>query len=275
MKNALSIDLEYWHSAELLRNYIPEEYEDLLIESTDVLLNLLKKNNTSATFFVLGSVAEKYPNYIKMIHESGHEIGSHAYSHKTLQNLGQYEFEQELIRSTNILRSITHEQPIGFRAPSFSINQSTNWAFTSLEKCGYKYDSSIFPINTMLYGVPNAPTIPYRPLLVDITKVDPEGKIIEFPLTTIKLLKNIPISGGFYLRALPLWFLNASIDYINMERPALLYIHPWETYGGTPRLNVPFKSKLITYHGIDGALNKFEKLLLKYNFCTIREVLNL
>ncbi|MCD6572939.1 MAG: polysaccharide deacetylase family protein [Thermoplasmata archaeon] len=274
MVNALSIDLEYWWCSEFLKKYLPEdknELDDLIFDSLYPLLELLDKHNTKATFFVLGMVAEKYPQLIEEIYKKGHEIASHAYSHTTLYELGREGFEEEIKKSINILGKY---KPIGFRAPSFSINNSTKWAFEVLEKYGFKYDSSIFPIRTMLYGVPNAPVHIYRPSKNDVTKHDPDGQIIEFPLTIFRCLgKNIPIAGGFYLRVFPLWFLRWGIKRINRNRPVVIYIHPWETYPKIPRLKVPLFSRFVTYYGINSALKKFETLLKEFEFKPIREVL--
>lgn len=263
MKNALSIDLEYWWCNEFLTDYLPEKRDDQFPESVIPLLELLDKYKIKATFFVLGAVAERHPDLIEEIYNNGHEIACHSYSHTTLYKLGKEGFEKEIIKS---LELIGKYNPIGFRAPSFSINNETKWAFDILEKHGFKYDSSIFPIKTMLYGVPNAPLNIYRPSKRDISKHDPNGKIIEFPLTVINIGMNIPIAGGFYLRALPLWFLKWGIKKVNKSRQAILYIHPWETYSGTPRLNIPTFSKFITYYGINKSLVKFESLLKTCDF---------
>lgn len=271
MINAISIDLEYWWCAEFLTKYLPEKKEDLIAESLNPLLDLLDKYNIKATFFVLGTVAEKYPHVIEEIYEKGHEIASHAYSHRTLYELGKEEFEEEIRKSLSILRKY---KPIGFRAPSFSINNSTKWALEILEKYGFKYDSSIFPIKTMLYGVRNAPLHIYKPSEGDVAKHDPDGKIMEFPLTVFKFGKNIPIAGGFYFRALPLWFLKWRIKRINRNRPVVIYIHPWETYPRTPRLKIPLFSRFVTYYGINSALKKFETLLREFEFKPIRELLD-
>jgi len=270
MLNALSIDLEYWWCSEFLTKYLPEEKEDLIIESVNPLLELLDKYNTRATFFVLGTVAEKYPDLVEEIYRKGHEIASHAYSHKTLYELGKEGFEEEIKKSRNILSKYN---PLGFRAPSFSINNETKWAFEILERYEFRYDSSIFPIKTMLYGVPDAPLNIYRPSKNDITKHDPDGKIIEFPMTTVKFIKNIPIAGGFYLRVLPLWFIKWGIRKVNKNRPALIYIHPWEISSKTPRLKIPLFSRFVTYYGISSALKKLEELLKEFKFKPIKDVL--
>jgi len=278
MINALSIDLEYWYSPELVRKHVtsPPEGDGQTMEAVTPILNLLDKYNTKATFFVLGTVAERYPELVKAIFEKGHEIASHGYSHKRLHDLERAEFEQEIKRASGLLESITGQKPVGFRAPSFSLDNSTKWGIDVLVKYGFKYDSSIFPIKTMLYGVPEAPLHPYRLSMIDVSKEDDKGDITEFPLTVIKLGRNIPISGGFYFRALPLWFLKWMIKKVNRTRPAMLYLHPWEMYSRTPRLkNLPFSSKFITYWGIGSALKKLEGLLKVFQFTQVREVLEM
>jgi polysaccharide deacetylase family protein (PEP-CTERM system associated) len=281
MINALTIDLEYWYNPELVRDYYHLHYlenkdnQDQIVEAVTPLLNLLDEFKTKTTFFVLGVVAKEHPELIEMIYEKGHEIGSHAYSHKTLYELGKEGFEDEIKLSEELLRQITKEKPIGFRAPSFSIDNSTKWAFEILDKYGFKYDSSIFPIKTKLYGVYNAPLHVYKPSKEDITKEGSDGGIIEFPLTVVKMGRNIPISGGFYLRAIPFWLLVILMRKVNKTRPAVIYVHPWETYSKTPRLNLPLRSRFITYHRIGSALKKLEGLLRSFKFAPMKEVLKL
>ena len=273
MINALSVDVEFWHSPYFISDYLPDKVEDQIDKAIVPILDLLDNYEVKATFFVLGEVAEKYPSIIKMIYDKGHEIASHCYSHKTLYELGREGFEDELKKSVDLLNSITGKRPIGFRAPTFSIDNSTKWAFEILKKYNFKYDSSIFPIKTMVYGVPNAPLIPYRPLMEDITKNDPRGEIVEFPLTVFRFLRNIPVAGGFYLRALPFWFTKFAIERINQKRPAIIYIHPWETFMETPQLSIPFYNKFITYAGIKTSFKKFEKLLRGFDFKPVSAVL--
>lgn len=272
MINALSIDLEHWWCNEFLTDYLPKNKEVQIIESLNPLLKLLDCYDVKATFFVLGEVAEEYPEVVEDIYERGHEIACHGYSHKTLYKLGKDGFEEEIIKSMKILSKY---KPVGFRAPSFSVNNNTGWAFDILEKYGFEYDSSIFPFKTELYGVPNAPLHPYRPSKIDVANNDPYGNIVEFPLTVMRYAGlNIPIAGGFYLRILPLWFLVRAIRKVNSERHAIIYIHPWELYPKTPRMNAPFKSRFIAYYGINSAFKKLENLVKEFRFEPVREVLN-
>ena len=271
MINALSFDLEYWWCNEFLKEYLPKNKKGLIIESLNPVLSLLNKYNTKATFFVLGKVAEEYPQIIEKIHQRGHEIGSHCYSHKTLSELGKKGFEKEIKKSLRVLEKY---KPIGFRAPSFSMNNSTKWAFEILKKYGFKYDSSIFPIRTKLYGVPNAPLGIYKPSKNDITKDDPKEKIIEVPLTVFNLFgENIPIAGGFYFRIFPFWFLKWGIRKVEQKRPAILYFHPWETYPNLPKIKAPLLWRLESRWGTKSALKKLEKLLQNFQFKPIREIL--
>jgi polysaccharide deacetylase family protein (PEP-CTERM system associated) len=275
IRNALTIDLEYWYSPELVRGFVVGNKDDLIIEMTKPVLDVLDEFDVSATFFVLGEVAKKHPELVEEVYERGHEIGSHAYSHKTLYELGRDKFENEINLSVQLLQHITKEKPIGFRAPSFSVNNLTGWVFVILEKHGFKYDSSIFPIRTKLYGVPNAPLHIYKPSADDVAKEDPNGKMIEFPMTVFEFGKRIPISGGFYLRAMPFWLLKSLLKKVNRTRAGMIYVHPWETYSKTPILKLPLSSRFITYYGIGSALNKLKGLLKNFDFASVREVLEL
>ena len=248
--------------------------DNQLPESVEPILELLDKYQTRATFAVLGIVAERYPDLVRAIFDKGHEIASHGYSHKMLDDLTPEEFEQEIIDSVRLLSSITGERPIGFRAPSFSLNNSTRWALPILEKHGFKYDASVFPIRTHLYGVPKAPLHPYRPSADDITKESHDHGIVEFPNTVLKIGPGIPVAGGFYLRVLPTRFLDFAIRRIEKRRPVMIYIHPWETHCDTPRMkSLPHFSRFVTYWGISKALGKLEHLLSRFRFKPIREVL--
>jgi polysaccharide deacetylase family protein (PEP-CTERM system associated) len=277
MINALSIDLEYWYSAELVRKKTSEKdiYLNDLECSVLPLLELLDMYHTKATFFILGAVAEEQPDIIRKIHNRGHEIASHGYSHIPLYELGKKGFEDELKKSLQVINSIIDEEVIGFRAPSFSIDPSTKWAFQVLEEYGFRYDSSIFPMKTKLYGVKHAPISIYKPSKEDITRHDESSMLIEFPLTVYKSVLTLPISGGFYFRLFPYFLLKYWYHQINKKRPFVLYFHPWELSIDTPRIELPIVDKFITYHGIKSALSKFEILLQDFKFKPIKDILGL
>ena len=140
-KIVLSFDLEFWYNSEFLKKYVPpraENQPDYVLESTLPLLDLLKENGVKATFFVLGKLAEKYPTLIQKIFDEGHEIASHGYSHKSLQDLKEENFEKEIVLTNEILKKITGEYPSLFRAPAFSLKKDNKWALNILKKHNLK-----------------------------------------------------------------------------------------------------------------------------------------
>jgi peptidoglycan-N-acetylglucosamine deacetylase len=277
MINALSIDVEYWYNNEFLTKYLPENKEDQVLDTVPLVLDLLNKYHIKGTFFVLGIVAEKYPDLIRNIYDSGHEIASHGYSHKMLTQLDQKEFEYEIVHSVKLLENITGKRPIGFRAPSFSINKTNLWALDILKKHGFRYDASVFPIRTHLYGVPDAPLSPYKPSENDLVKVDADGNFFEFPMTVFKIGINLPITGGFYLRSIPVFFQRKVLEQINRTRPFILYFHPWEIYPHTPVVkHLPLTGRFVSRVGIGKpTYHKLEVLFRHFQFKPLCEVLEI
>ena len=177
MLNGLSIDVEDWFCVYNLSAVIKREdwdkCESRVVKNTERILNVLREYNTKATFFILGWIAERYPEIIHKIDEAGHEIATHGYAHHLLTSLTPEVFEEDLVRSLTVLRKHTQQEIIGFRAPSFTMTKETYWTLEILEKHGIKYDSSVFPIGFHPdYGVKESPLTPYHI----------SSKIIEFPL---------------------------------------------------------------------------------------------
>ncbi len=274
--NALSIDLEEWYHSELVgRRRSPFSQAD---QATRPILDLLDQYETKASFFVVGEVAEQNPGLIQSIFRRGHEIGCHTFSHTLVWNLGESGFREELERFHSVIQKILGKVEIkGFRAPCFSIDNRNRWALKVLLDLGYRYDSSIFPMKiNPLYGIEGAPTWPYRISLEDVRKEDSQSPLLEYPLCPLRIggLK-IPISGGFYLRALPRAFLHWGLRRINRSQPFLIYFHPWEGYEKTPRFKLPLINRVISYYGISSALKKLEFLLKHFRFVRLDETLGL
>jgi len=274
--NALSIDLEEWYHSELVEGRRSRTSQ--AAEATKPILDLLDQYQTKASFFVVGEVAEQNPDLIQSIFQRGHEIGCHTFSHKLVWNLDESHLRGELDRFHSIMQKILGKANIkGFRAPCFSIDNRNKWALKVLSDFGYQYDASIFPLKiNPLYGIRGAPTRPYRISFEDVRKEDPQSPLMEFPLCPLKIAGlRIPISGGFYLRALPQSFLHWGLGRINRSQPFLVYFHPWEGYEKTPRFKLPFYNRVISYYGISSALKKFEFLLRRFRFARVDEVLDL
>lgn len=119
------------------------------------------RKTIKATFFILGWIAERYPQLVKEIHARGHEIASHGYGHKVIYEQSREQFREDVRRSKQLLEDLIAEEVLGYRAPTYSIIDKTLWALQILREEGYRYDSSIFPIRHDYYGMPHCPRFPF------------------------------------------------------------------------------------------------------------------
>lgn len=287
MRNALSIDLEDWFHAELVRPLTQpqpagQSPERRIVWAAEPILALLRRYDVRATFFVVGDVLRHHPDLIHRIHGEGHEIACHGWSHRTLWSLDPERFAWELDEFDRDASHVLDPQEIvGFRAPTFSLDERTGWALDILRAHGFRYDSSVFPMRTGLYGVEDCPPEPYRPTARELTCDHPaesETELIEFPMTVYRAAGfRIPVSGGFYLRALPLCALRYLLSRVNAQgHPFVIYLHPWESDAQTP--HVPGLSPLkrfVTYYNMNTTLRKLEALLGAFAFAPLREVLGI
>ena len=239
-------------------------------------LNTSLTQRGKATFFVLGWIAERYPDLVRRIQKEGHEIACHGYAHQLVYTQSRDEFRQDVRRAKSILEDITGKEVIGYRAPTYSITNKSKWAFDVLVEEGFKYDSSIFPIRHDFYGMPEAPRFPFVVSLNGNDNVEfsvlnfefntaslnnslthslinpssdisaPQHRstaahysIIEFPLSTVKLFGgNFPVSGGGYFRLFPYSLIRKGLKSINEKegKPFIFYMHPWELDFEQPRI---------------------------------------
>mgnify|MGYP001615764312 CR=1 FL=1 len=192
--NLLGIDFEDWFHPELIQRHITtKNNKPSVINGIDKILDWLRKNETFATFFVVGELLELKPELLDKILENDHEIAFHTMHHKRLDIISTKEKFTEEIKK---FAELTKGKSRGFRAPTFSLNESTGWAIDALAENNYLYDSSVVPAKTRLYGIANAETKPYKISSKKITGNDPKGKIIEFPLMTTTFFgKKIPAAG--------------------------------------------------------------------------------
>ena len=215
MHNIVCVDVEDWYHPEYVKGKVESKIE-YIARSFNKTLNLIEECNVGATFFVVGEIADKYPEILEKISENQHEIAFHGYRHDPLWFLDAKTLRDEVKRYDLIVRSIAGEKCIGFRAPSYSLDNRTSWALDVLEEQGYIYDSSIFPLKTPLYGISGAPITPYHPSSTNITEQDERRGLIEFPALIYPILGlRIPAAGGFYLRLLPLYIFDRAIRKMN------------------------------------------------------------
>ncbi|WP_276260080.1 polysaccharide deacetylase family protein [Haloglomus litoreum] len=274
--NAISFDLEHWHSATLVADSVQDPV-DRIEQSTAIVLDLLDRHDVRATFFVVGEVAAAYPDLVGRIAAAGHEIASHGHTHTPLFQLTPREFDDELRRAAAAIGDAAGVEPVGFRAPNFSVTPRTEWAFPVLEVNGYRYDSSVFPVRTPMYGVnraaiephPVEPAAPFR--AGDDTTT--EGGLVEVPVAVAGPLLRLPVAGGFYGRFLPTRILHWAIERIQRRGvPATLYFHPWEFNPDVPTDEPAIHERFVSFTGIDGAAAKLDRLLQSFEWGPVRSV---
>ena len=273
--NLLGIDFEDWYHPHLIQKYIDKKNcKPQVINGIDKIIDLLRINNTSATFFMVGELLEIEPSLLDKILDNGHEIAFHTMHHAKIDDKN---FKENFSHELDLFSKLTNKKSKGFRAPTFSLNENSSWIIDFLAKNNYQYDSSVVPAKNQLYGLPNAEIKPYRTSTNCFEKNSHDGKLIEFPLLVTKFLgKTIPAGGGFYLRFLPLNVIkNAIKNYEKQNIPGTFYIHSWElTPEFMPKIKLPFKDNFITYYNLDSTFKKMDNLLKKFEFTSFEKFLS-
>lgn len=237
----LTFDIEDWFQVENLRPLFPPKCWNLqcwrVEKSTHILLNVLDeaervlKRPVKATFFVLGSVAEKFPQLVREIHRRGHEAASHGYWHRLCGQERPGDLLEDLRRSKALLEDILGAAVLGYRAPGFSISHAT---LELVRQAGYRYDSSYnsFALNPR-YGVltlnGNRRGIAY----------ELDSDFFEIPVSNLCLLgRTLPWSGGGYFRLMPRRLFALGVSKILRTQGAyVFYLHPWECDAQQPRVH--------------------------------------
>ena len=279
MLNILTVDVEEWYHGNDFD--LPRErwgsLESRVELQTDFLLDLLDETGARATFFILGCVAEAHPDLVKRIHQKGHEVGSHGFYHDLIYRLTPGEFETQLRNSARVLSGITGEPVVSFRAPSWSITEKNPWALDVVRSCGLEVDSSIFPLRTWMYGIKNA-RLDIHALGENAANEGDGGGagrgLIEYPPAAVRLGGlTVPVAGGVFFRLLPYIATRSAMRGMNRSnRPAVVYLHPWELDAPQPRLaDLPARQTWYHYWGLHAAPRKYERLLREFRFGSIRQ----
>lgn len=270
IKNAMTVDVEdYFQVSALADKFPPQTWEKqkLRVEiGTDILLELFEKHQVKGTFFTLGWVAQRCPSLIKRIVDNGHELACHGYAHQRVSDLTPELFSKDIAQAKSILEQLSGQRVMGYRAPSFSINESNKWAFEVMREQGFKYSSSTYPIKHDHYGVPSWPRTPYQVI---------DG-LLEVPLTTLQMnSRTLPIAGGGYFRlapyALSKWALNKF--HTSEQRSAVFYLHPWELDQHQPVVtDIQLKTRFRHYINLHKVKPRMERLLTDFQWSTMQQV---
>jgi len=235
----ISIDVEDWLQSTWDRSLPIAKRSEA---NTYHLIELLDRIGAKTTMFVLGKFAKTYPKVVKELAKAGHEIGSHGYGHVESFTQTKEEFKEDITKAKSLLEDITGEEVIGHRAPDFSIVRKNLWAIEILAEAGFKYDSSINPIQHNRYGIAEFPT---TPVVLNLAK---GNTITEFPIASFPIgKKNYPIGGGGYHRLFPGFVTRYCAKKILKKNEFIFYCHPYEFNGHEFQeieIPIPWKTKL-------------------------------
>lgn len=271
--NAMSVDVEDYFQASAFDRVVSRAdwhgFESRVVRNTHRLLTLFDQHGVRATFFVLGWVAERFPELVRDIARLGHEVASHGFHHQLIYTLTPEQFREDVRRAKAVAEDAAGCAVVGYRAPSFSVVKPTLWALDVLLEEGYEYDASIFPIHHDRYGIPDSPRHIHR-----IERA--AGAIVEVPGSTVRVgTANLPIAGGGYFRLFPYAWTKWGISRVNTvdQEPVVFYLHPWEIDPGQPRLRVGRTTRFRHYTGLEKTLHRMEKLVSDFRFDSIRSTL--
>lgn len=272
MLNALTVDVEDWYHTNGL-NIPKNKWSQLpatVYTNTMKLLDLFDEYDVKATFFVLGDVAQRYPQLIKEIINRGHEIGSHSMNHQLVYQQSIEEFKQDFLQSIDILQQISGQKIQYYRAPSWSISKDQVEILQFLQENGIICDSSLQPFKTPLSGMSGISVEAFKPI-INGNKL----RLIEFPPTVMKISKQLtfPFAGGFYLRLFPYPVISRLLKKLNTKRPGMIYVHPWEIDSSIPRWKTSWLIRIIQYYRLHSTERKLRRLLEDFEFAPIGQVI--
>ena len=268
--NALTIDVEDYFQVSAFAPHIGRlewnSRECRVERNVTRILEMLSKRQVKATFFTLGWIAERYPQLIRQIAAQGHEVASHGYGHERASDQTEDAFFADIQLAKVILEDLCGAEVKGYRAPSFSIGKGNLWAFDCLQKAGYRYSSSVYPIHHDHYGMPDSPRFAHQ--------IRPG--LMEIPVTTLRILnRNLPCSGGGYFRLLPYALSRWMLGRVNQRdaQAGIFYFHPWEIDVEQPRVaGISRKTKFRHYVNISRMEARLEQLLGDFKWGRMDEI---
>ncbi len=268
VRNFLTVDVEEWfHVCGAGGPLAPERWPHLpsrVEYTTDLTLDLLARRGVKATFFVLGSVAERHPGLVGRVVSAGHEVASHGFSHRRVYELDEASFAEEIARANLALEYAGAPRPIGFRAPEWSINDRAPWGLAALARAGFRYDSSMSPLR--IVGNPDYPQVPHR-------RETAHGALVEVPpLVGRRFGQQYPLGGGWGLRMSRPSTVIREIEARNREGArATLFVHPWELDPEPPRVSLPPALRFSHYFRLSGFATRLDEILSRAAFGPIGE----
>jgi polysaccharide deacetylase family protein (PEP-CTERM system associated) len=260
--NALTIDLEDWFHICGVETLAPRHWDTLpsrITPPTEWLLDLLDHRQIRATFFVVGWIAERHPALVQKIARAGHEIGSHSYWHRRAYELDRQTFADDVAASCRAVAATGAAPVTAYRAPEWSINESSIWALDELVHLGFRVDASMAPLKLV-----GSVTFPRHPHVRETA----HGQIVEVPpLVADRFGQVMPLGWGWGLRmSSPLRVLHAIGTLNDVGQPAVLTIHPWELDPDPPRVTLPLRLHFAHYFRMGGFRERLSTILAGASF---------
>ncbi len=269
MKHILTIDLEEWFHVCGAESALPpaswDRLESRLPDVSGELLDLLDRVGARATFFVVGYVADRYPDLVAEVRERGHRIGSHGYLHKRIYEMTPDEFARDLDRSVKAIEKACGVTPCSYRSPEWSLRPQCDWALRILAQRGFTFDSSAVPFTLM--GSRSFPR--------GTTSISTEhGPITEVPLTTVRCFwERLPYTGGLAFRLHPEWYVHRRLQRETARgHPVMVYLHPFDLVRDLPEASLPFTRRIMQRFARGSAPERVSRLLATYRFAPLEEV---
>ena len=210
-----SVDFEEFYAAQGQDTF----YRTPLPVLTEGLLDFLRRAGMRCTFFVVGEIAERYPEAVRAIAAEGHELGCHTYAHRPLNEYTPASLREDLLRNLDAVRACAKGPVTGFRAPILSMTRETAWAHGVLADLGFKYSSSVLPARNPLYGWPEFGAAPRA-----------VNGVIEAPVTLSRVGPlRAPVGAGTYFRCLPMPLVRRAFARSARRGEAVVgYFHPYD-----------------------------------------------
>jgi polysaccharide deacetylase family protein (PEP-CTERM system associated) len=236
-----------------------------VVPTTRRLLDLLNTAGVTATCFVVGWVAERYPRLVEEIRAAGHEVGSHSHWHRKVYELSPAEFADDLAASRAAIVAAGAPSPRAFRAPEWSINDRAPWALDALAASGFDVDASMAPVR--LVGRVDYPRHPHA-------RATARGSIVEVPPFVVDRVGQVmPMGWGWALRmSSPSRVLRAIAVANAAGRPAVLTVHPWEIDPDPPRVRLPMRLRFAHYFRLGGFEARLKDIVRHAPFTTLAAV---
>jgi polysaccharide deacetylase family protein (PEP-CTERM system associated) len=271
-RHILTVNLEDYYQVGAFNKYVQRNrwrrFESRVEVGTARTLELLAKHGATATFFVLGWVADEYPELMRTVAAAGHEIGVRGYYHRGIRDMTPEEFGADADRARAAVEQATGRTVIGYRLADGWLGEDDLWALGVLADLGFEYDSSLAPIRRAFADDP-ARRFPH-------VHEHGDRQIVELPVSCGTMLGvRLPV-GGNYLRQFPGWVTRrAAARWVRSQTaPLVAYFHTWEMDADQPRLTAGGRfTRLRHYRNLASMPDRVAALLAAYPFGSCAELL--